>query len=184
MQLMYQNYIVRRFKKCEQIKMAFTLSVTRRSRIKVASPVLIKNRYEIKDVLGRGGMGVVYKAFDALMRREVAVKTLRDVASSVFVDLFYRECSVLTAMVHPNIVEIFDMGEFEEDGVLKPYFVMPLLPGRTLYDLIYPSGKPLPVERCTDIFRRLAGACMRLTNAGCFTAISSRATFLSCVTTP
>jgi len=117
----------------------------------VDSPVLIKNRYEVKDVLGRGGMGVVYKAFDALMRREVAVKTLRDVASSVFVDLFYRECSVLTAMVHPNIVEIFDMGEFEEDGVLKPYFVMPLLPGRTLYDLIYPSGKPLPVERCTDI---------------------------------
>ena len=102
-------------------------------------------------MLGRGGMGVVYKAFDSLMRREVAVKTLRDVASSVFVDLFYRECSVLTAMVHPNIVEIFDMGEFEEDGVLKPYFVMPLLPGRTLYDLIYPSGQALPVERCTDI---------------------------------
>jgi serine/threonine-protein kinase len=96
-------------------------------------------------------MGVVYKAFDTLMHREVAVKTLRDVASSVFVDLFYRECSVLSAMVHPNIVEIFDMGEFEEDGVLKPYFVMPLLPGRTLYDLIYSNGKPLPVERCTDI---------------------------------
>jgi hypothetical protein len=117
----------------------------------VSSPVLIKNRYEIKDVLGRGGVGVVYKAFDTLMRREVAVKTLRDIASAVFVDLFYRECSVLTAMVHPNIVEIFDMGEFEEDGVLRPYFVMPLLPGRTLYDLIYPSGQPLGVERCTDI---------------------------------
>lgn len=131
--------------------MVLALSDTRRLRVQVASPVLIKNRYEIKDVLGRGGMGVVYKAFDALMRREVAVKTLRDVASSVFVDLFYRECSVLTAMVHPNIVEIFDMGEFEEDGVLKPYFVMPLLPGRTLYDLIYPSGKPLPAERCADI---------------------------------
>jgi serine/threonine protein kinase len=131
--------------------MGFALSDKRRPRIKVAPPVLIKNRYEIKDVLGRGGMGVVYQAFDTLMRREVAVKTLRDTASSAFVDLFYRECSVLTAMVHPNIVEIFDMGEFEEDGVPKPYFVMPLLPGRTLYDLIYPSGKPLPVERCTDI---------------------------------
>ncbi len=102
-------------------------------------------------MLGRGGMGVVYKAFDGLMRRDVALKTLRDVASSVFVDLFYRECSVLSAMVHPNIVEIFDMGEFEEDGVLKPYFVMPLLPGRTLHDLIYPGGRPLAVERCTDI---------------------------------
>ncbi len=117
----------------------------------MASPVLIKNRYQIKDVLGRGGMGVVYQAYDTLMRREVAVKTLRDIATSVFVDLFYRECTVLTAMVHPNIVEIFDMGEFEEEGVLKPYFVMPLLPGCTLYDLIYPSGTPLPVDRCTDI---------------------------------
>ncbi len=122
-------------------------------------PVLIKNRYEVKDVLGRGGIGVVYKAFDALMRREVAVKTLRDVASSMFVDLFYRECNVLSAMVHPNIVEIFDMGEFEEDGVMKPYFVMPLLPGKTLYDLVYPNNRlgdqpgdrPLPVEQCTDI---------------------------------
>ena len=115
------------------------------------SPVLIKNRYEIKNVLGRGGMGVVYKAFDTLMQRDVAVKTLRDLANDVFVDLFYRECSVLTAMVHPNIVEIFDMGEFEEDGGLKPYFVMPLLPGRTLYDLIYPAATPLPPERCADI---------------------------------
>jgi serine/threonine-protein kinase len=123
--------------------------------MKVGPPVLIKNRYEVKDVLGRGGMGVVYKAFDALMRREVAVKTLRDVASSLFVDLFYRECNVLSAMVHPNIVEIFDMGEFEEDGVMKPYFVMPLLPGKTLYDLVYPNNgpgdRPLPVEQCTDI---------------------------------
>ena len=117
----------------------------------MATPVLIKNRYEVKDVLGRGGMGVVYKAFDKLMRREVAVKTLREVASSVFVDLFYRECSVLSAMVHPNIVEIFDMGEYEEDGALKPYFVMPLLTGRTLYDLLYPAGTPLSPERCADI---------------------------------
>ena len=117
----------------------------------MGSPVLIKDRYELKDVLGRGGMGVVYKAFDTLMRREVALKTLRDVASHVFVDLFYRECSVLTAMVHPNIVEIFDMGEFEEDGVSKPYFVMPLLPGCTLWDLIYPAGAPLRPERCADI---------------------------------
>lgn len=121
----------------------------------MATPVLIKNRYEIKDVLGRGGMGVVYQAFDRLMRREVALKTLRTVASGVFVDLFYRECSVLSAMVHPNIIEIFDMGEYEEDGALKPYFVMPLLPGRTLYDLIYPATAqasiPLSPQRCADI---------------------------------
>ena len=149
----------------------------------MASPVLIKNRYEIKDVLGRGGMGVVYKAFDTLMRREVAVKTLRDVAGSVFVDLFYRECSVLTAMVHPNIVEIFDMGEFEEDGALKPYFVMPLLPGRTCIRPYIPRGreKPLPVERCTDIIScKLPVDCMLPTNAVFCIATSNRATSSSC----
>jgi len=117
----------------------------------VAAPTLIKNRYEVKDVLGRGGMGVVYKAFDRLMRREVAVKTLRDCGGSVSADWFERECGVLSTMVHPNIVEIFDMGEFEDNGTPQPYFVMPLLPGRTLYDLIYPSGTPLSPERCADI---------------------------------
>jgi serine/threonine protein kinase len=119
--------------------------------VKVAAPVLIKNRYEVKDELGRGGMGVVYRAFDQRMRREVAVKTLRGAAGDDSTDWFQRECGVLAGMVHPNIVEIFDMGEFEEDGVLKPYFVMPLLPGRTLYDLIYRAGTPLPPERCADI---------------------------------
>ncbi len=117
----------------------------------MASPTLIKNRYEIKDVLGRGGMGVVYKAFDRLMRREVAVKMLRDAGTNTTVEWFERECGVLSSIVHPNIVEIFDMGEFEENGVLKPYFVMPLLPGRTLYELIYPAGTPLSPERCADI---------------------------------
>jgi serine/threonine-protein kinase len=117
----------------------------------VVAPTLIKNRYEVKDVLGRGGMGVVYKAFDRLMRREVAIKTLRDAGTGAPVDWFERECGVLSAMVHPNIVEIFDIGEFEENGAVKPYFVMPLLPGRTLYDLIYPAGAPLAQERCADI---------------------------------
>src|SRR5947209_15968090 len=107
--------------------------------IHVASPPVIKNRYEVKAVLGRGGMGVVYQAFDSLMKRDVAVKTLREVPDGILVELFYRECTVLAGMVHPNVIEIFDMGEFEDDeGISRPYFVMPLLRGRTLHDLIYP----------------------------------------------
>ncbi len=111
----------------------------------------IKNRYTIRAILGQGGMGVVYHAFDSVMRRDVALKTLRDVPSDVFLQLFSRECSVLAAMVHPNVVEIFDMGEFDDEGVSKPYFVMPLLPGSTLHDLIYPSAIPLAVPRCIDV---------------------------------
>lgn len=106
-------------------------------------------------------MGVVYHAYDTLMRRDVAVKTIYDVPSSIFLDFFNRECSVLASLVHPNIVEVFDMGEFEQDGYSKPYFVMPLLPGRTLYDLIYPAGLPLEVSRCVDII----GQCCRALQA-------------------
>lgn len=104
-------------------------------------------------------MGVVYRAYDSVMRRDVAVKTLRDVPSGSFLELFSRECSVLAAMVHPNVVEIFDMGEFDDGGISKPYFVMPLLPGNTLHDLIYPAGTPVPPQRAVDI---IAQACRGL----------------------
>ncbi|MCU1295071.1 MAG: serine/threonine protein kinase, partial [Bryobacterales bacterium] len=118
----------------------------------VPSPLIIKGRYEVKSVLGRGGMGVVYQAYDGLMKRDVAVKTLREVPDGILVELFYRECSVLAGMVHPNVIEIFDMGEFEdEEGISRPYFVMPLLRGRTLHDLIYPASTPLAMHRCVDV---------------------------------
>jgi serine/threonine protein kinase/outer membrane protein assembly factor BamD (BamD/ComL family) len=118
----------------------------------VPSPLIIKSRYEVKSVLGRGGMGVVYQAFDGLIKRDVAVKTLREVPDGILVELFYRECSVLAGMVHPNVIEIFDMGEFEDDeGIARPYFVMPLLRGRTLHDLIYPATTPLSATRCVDV---------------------------------
>ena len=54
-------------------------------------------------------------------------------------------------MSHPNIVEIFDIGEFNEDGAIKPYFVMPLLPGVTLDQLIRTSSQRLTVERSVEI---------------------------------
>src|SRR6185312_12427240 len=61
------------------------------------------------------------------------------------------ECDVLASMSHPNIIEIFDIGEFDEDGQRKPYFVMPLLPGRTLDHLIKNAGHRLTVERTVEI---------------------------------
>ncbi len=116
------------------------------------SPFVIKNRYEIRSILGRGGMGVVYQTFDTLMKRDVALKTLREVPDNVLVELFYRECTVLAGMVHPNVIEIFDMGEFsDENGVTRPFFVMPLLPGGTLHDLLYPAAVPIPLSRGIDM---------------------------------
>ena len=95
-------------------------------------------------------MGLVYKAFDTVVQREVALKTLRDSPSKLALDLFRKECGVLASMSHPNIVEIFDIGEFTEDGAVKPYFVMPLLPGVTLDHLIRTSSQRLTVERSVE----------------------------------
>jgi len=111
----------------------------------------IKDRYDALDLIGKGGMGLVYKAFDTIVGREVALKTLRDAPSKMALDLFRKECGVLASMSHPNIVEIFDIGEFEEDGQTKPYFVMPLLPGVTLDQLIRTSSQRLSVDRTVEI---------------------------------
>ena len=111
----------------------------------------LKGRYELKEVLAKGGMGVVYRAVDGVMRRQVAIKTLLDITDAMGLQLFQKECEVLASMTHPNIIEIYDVGEFEEEGVSRPYLVMPLLPGVTLDKLIRTSSQRLTVERSIDI---------------------------------
>ena len=116
-----------------------------------ASPRKLAGRYEVRQILGQGGMGLVYRAYDTVVRREVAVKTILDIPDPASLQLFYKECDVLASMSHPNIVEIFDIGEFEEEGKKKPYFVMPLLPGTTLESFIRKASHRLTVERTIDI---------------------------------
>ncbi|HZP01338.1 MAG TPA: protein kinase, partial [Terriglobia bacterium] len=111
----------------------------------------IKDRYEIRETLGQGGMGLIYRAYDTLIKRDVALKTLRDISDASVRQLFHREYEVLASMSHPNIVEIFDIGDLEEEGTLRPFFVMPLLPGVTLEQLIRTSSHRLTVERTVDI---------------------------------
>src|SRR5215470_12255502 len=120
----------------------------------MAAPVFpgrLAGRYEIRQILGEGGMGLVYRAYDTVIRREVALKTIRDIPEPAALELFYKESDVLASMTHPNIVEIFDIGEFEEEGKRKPYFVMPLLPGTTLDNLIRNASHRLTVERTVEI---------------------------------
>ena len=116
-----------------------------------SAPRKLAGRYEVRQVLGQGGMGLVYRAYDIVVRREVALKTILDIPDPTSLQLFYKECDVLASMSHPNIVEIFDIGEFEEEGKKKPYFVMPLLPGTTLEHFIRKAGHRLTVERTIDI---------------------------------
>src|SRR5258708_5188301 len=116
-----------------------------------ASPKKLAGRYEVRQILGQGGMGLVYRAYDTVVRREVAVKTILDIPDSASLQLFYKECDVLASMSHPNIVEIFDIGEFEDEGKKKPYFVMPLLPGTTLDHFVRKASHRLTVERTVEI---------------------------------
>jgi serine/threonine-protein kinase len=114
-------------------------------------PQQIKGRYEIREVVGKGGMGIVYSAWDKVVKRAVALKTLKDSPSRIAFEFFYKECDVLASISHPNIVEIFDIGEYEEDGTVRPYFVMPLLPGKTLQGLIQTGSSRLTVHRSVEI---------------------------------
>jgi serine/threonine protein kinase/cytochrome c-type biogenesis protein CcmH/NrfG len=115
---------------------------------------LLKGRYEIKESLGQGGMGVVYQAYDEVLKCNVAVKMIRDAPDPMSVELFRRECEVLTGLNHPNIVPILDMGEFEQEGQMRPFFVMPLLPGSTLDRMIKGSGQ-LTIQRSVDVLTQV-----------------------------
>jgi serine/threonine protein kinase len=106
-----------------------------------------KSRYELKEEVGQGGMGVVWRAFDTVLNTDVALKMLLDVNDSTALKLFYEECHKQSAVAHPNIVEIRDIGSFDEDGVHQPYLVMPLLRGTTLVAIILASSQPLSTER-------------------------------------
>ena len=94
---------------------------------------IIKERYEIVEILGEGGMAFVYKARDKQLQRDVAIKTLKPnyVNQEKFVDRFRREAQTAANLNHPNIVQIFDWGIEDE-----PYFVMEYIEGNTLTSII------------------------------------------------
>ena len=94
---------------------------------------IIKDRYEITQLLGEGGMSYVYKATDKQLQRTVAIKTLKPnyVEQEKFVERFKREAQTAANLNHPNIVQIFDWGIGDE-----PFFVMEYIEGNTLTSII------------------------------------------------
>ena len=102
-------------------------------------------RYEVKEILGAGGMGVVYRAFDRELQEPVAIKTLRPEAmagGSVALDRFKQEIKLARRIAHRNVVRTYDLGE--QNGMY--YLTMEYVEGTSLKQLIVARGKlPVPV---------------------------------------
>ncbi len=110
--------------------------------------------YDVLEVLGRGGMGVVYRARQKALNRTVALKMILDGvhAGSRQVNRFRSEAEVIARLQHPNIVQIHEIGE--HDG--RPYLALEYVAGGTLERGL--AGTPLPVDRAVRLVETLARA--------------------------
>jgi serine/threonine protein kinase len=120
-----------------------------------APPIKRIGKYDVIDLLGRGGMGLVYRAFDRQLNREVAIKTVTEgfTGDQEMLQRFYREAAKTGALKHPNIVIVYDLGE--QDGF--PYIVMEYLSGDPL-DRIIQSGQPQPLAYKLKIIEQVCYA--------------------------
>lgn len=115
----------------------------------------IAGRYQLKRLIGQGGMADVYEAEDLILGRTVAVKIMRSslTGDPVYVTRFHREASAAAALSHKNIVEIYDVGDEKDDY----YIVMEYVPGQTLKELIHKRGALHYVE-AVDIMKQVVSA--------------------------
>ena len=116
-------------------------------------------RYRIDRLLGSGSMGNVYLARDADLDRPVAIKTLRDLAldtemRAVFLGRFQNEARAAARLHHPNIVQIFDVGD---DRKVGPYLVFEYVHGHTLKQELRKHG-PLSRDKLLDLAQHVADA--------------------------
>ncbi len=118
--------------------------------------------YEILELLGAGGMGEVYRARDPRIGREVAIKVLPSgfAGNEDHLRRFLQESRTLGGLNHPNLVTLFDVGEFEGN----PYLVMELLEGDTLRQKL--TGKPLAPKRVVEIAKAVAEGLSAAHNRG------------------
>ncbi|NLC54435.1 MAG: Stk1 family PASTA domain-containing Ser/Thr kinase [Erysipelothrix sp.] len=116
---------------------------------------ILAKRYKIVKIIGQGGMADVYLAYDILLERDVAIKILRNEIASDAVSLlrFKHEAVAVSKLSHPNIIEIFDIGEHDS----RQYIVMEYVDGKTLKQLVSDRGG-LYQEEAIYIMRQLTSA--------------------------
>ncbi len=117
---------------------------------------LLGNRYEMIEKIGNGGMATVYRATDKILKRDVAVKILRDefTTDEEFIKRFEVEAQSAARLTHPNIVSIYDVGV--EDNL--HYIVMELIQGKTLKEIIVEEKGPLPWKWSVNVAIQIASA--------------------------
>jgi serine/threonine-protein kinase len=110
--------------------------------MEIRKGAVLKGRYRLDHMLGRGGMASVWRGHDSVLDRPVAVKVLSDTIASDpdFLARFRREATVAAALSHPNLVRVYDYGEAGE----RPYLVMEMVPGEDLAGMI---ERKTPVDR-------------------------------------
>lgn len=118
---------------------------------------ILGDRYEIRTLIGHGGMAEVHLGFDTRLNRVVAIKMLRmDLArDAMFLKRFQREAQSAASLNHPNIVAVYDTGEqqmLSADGqaLIVPYIVMEYVEGHTVRDLLS-DGTPVPIDEAVEI---------------------------------
>ncbi len=119
---------------------------------------LVANRYSILDVIGRGGMGCIYRAHDNVLKEEVALKTLlpQFARDKLVVERFYNEARIARGLSHPNIVRVHDIGAAGENL----YISMELVKGKSLRTMLdsLPTGSRLPIRTTLRILDELCEA--------------------------
>ncbi|MFI9799812.1 protein kinase [Streptomyces sp. NPDC052302] len=117
---------------------------------------LAGGRYQLRDLLGQGGMASVHLAYDSVLDRQVAVKTLHTELGRepAFRERFRREAQAVAKLTHTNIVSVFDTGEDEMDGMTTPYIVMEYIEGRPLssvFDEAVRQAGAMPADQALKI---------------------------------
>jgi len=126
--------------------------------LKLKRGQIIAKRYVVKDMVGRGGMGCIYRVHDNTLNEEVALKTLlpQYAQEKLVVDRFFNEARIARGLSHPNIVRVHDIGVTDHVA----YISMELIAGKTLRDILdaSPMQRPLKVDTILTIFEDLCAA--------------------------